>query len=69
MKIFPLLFMYCSNLSYKFSRQTQKKLVGFSHYGHFSDGVKPVSDVSNGGLTLEKEVFQIVMARLEKLDF
>jgi hypothetical protein len=28
--------MYCSNLSCKFSRQTQKKLVGFSHYGHFS---------------------------------
>jgi hypothetical protein len=27
--------MYCSNLSCKFSRQTQKKLVGFSHYGHF----------------------------------
>jgi hypothetical protein len=36
MKIFPLPFMYCSNLSCKFSRQTQKKLVGFSHYGHFS---------------------------------
>jgi extradiol dioxygenase family protein len=34
MKIFPLPFMYCSNLSCKFSRQTQKKLVGFSHYGH-----------------------------------
>jgi hypothetical protein len=33
--MFPLLFMYCSNLSCKFSRQTQKKLVGFSHYGHF----------------------------------
>jgi hypothetical protein len=29
--------MYCSNLSCKFSRQTQKKLVGFSHYGHFSN--------------------------------
>jgi hypothetical protein len=29
--------MYCSNLSCKFSRQTQKKLVGFSHYRHFSD--------------------------------
>jgi hypothetical protein len=26
--------MYCSNLSFKFSRQTQKKLVGISHYGH-----------------------------------
>jgi hypothetical protein len=25
-----------SNLSFKFSRQTQKKLVGFSHYGHFN---------------------------------
>jgi hypothetical protein len=35
MKNFPLPFMYCSNLSCKFSRQTQKKLVGFSHYGHF----------------------------------
>jgi hypothetical protein len=39
MKIFPLPFMYYSNLSCKFSRQTQKKLVGFSHYGHFSCGV------------------------------
>jgi hypothetical protein len=29
--------MYCSNLSCKFSRQTQKKLVGFSHYGHFNN--------------------------------
>jgi hypothetical protein len=28
--------MYCSTLSFNFSRQTQKKLVGFSHYGHFS---------------------------------
>jgi hypothetical protein len=28
--------MYCSNLSFKFYPQTQKKLVGFSHYGHFS---------------------------------
>jgi hypothetical protein len=37
MNIFPLPFMYCSNLSCKFSRQTQKKLVGFSHYGHFSN--------------------------------
>jgi hypothetical protein len=27
--------MFCSNLSCKFFRQTQKKLVGFSHYGHF----------------------------------
>jgi hypothetical protein len=27
------------------------------------------SDVSNGGLTLEKEVFQIFLARLEKLFF
>jgi hypothetical protein len=25
-----------SNLSFKFSRQTQKKLVGISHYGNFS---------------------------------
>jgi hypothetical protein len=40
MKIVPLLFMYCSNLSCKFSRQTQKKLVGFSHYGHFSSGLR-----------------------------
>jgi hypothetical protein len=29
-----------SNLSFKFSRQTQKKLVGFSHYGHFSKAKK-----------------------------
>jgi hypothetical protein len=29
--------MYCSNLSFKFYPQTQKKLVGFSHYGHFRD--------------------------------
>jgi hypothetical protein len=27
--------MYCSNLTFKFYPQTQKKLVGFSHYGHF----------------------------------
>jgi hypothetical protein len=40
MKIFPLPFMYCSNLSCKFSRQTQKKLVGFSHYGHFSSNCR-----------------------------
>jgi hypothetical protein len=26
-----------SNLSFKFSRQTKKKLVGISHYGHFSN--------------------------------
>jgi hypothetical protein len=28
-----------------------------------------VTDVSNGDLTLEKEVFQIFLARLEKLIF
>jgi hypothetical protein len=28
--------LLASNLSFKFSRQTQKKLVGISHYGHFS---------------------------------
>jgi hypothetical protein len=27
------------------------------------------TDVSNGDLTLEKEVFQFLLARLEKLDF
>jgi hypothetical protein len=32
--------MYCSNLSFKFSRQTQKKLVGILHYGHFSKSCK-----------------------------
>jgi hypothetical protein len=32
--------MYCSNLSFKFSRQTQKKLVGISHYGHFNNKKK-----------------------------
>jgi hypothetical protein len=39
MKFFPLtiylLLFLASNLSFKFSRQTQKKLVGISHYGHF----------------------------------
>jgi hypothetical protein len=59
MKIFPLPFMYCSNLSCKFSRQTQKKLVGFSHYGHFSRGSRFAANfIQNLYTVLKKRLWE-----------
>jgi hypothetical protein len=36
MKIFPLtIYVLLTNLLFKFYLRLKKKLVGFSHYGHF----------------------------------
>jgi hypothetical protein len=70
MKIFPLPFMYCSNLSCKFSRQTQKKLVGFSHHGHFSvcslygSNYKPAADTMT--LKAAHSASQLDVCRLDE---
>jgi hypothetical protein len=49
--------MYCSNLSFKFSRQTQKKLVGFSHYGHFSSQEVPRACICPDDMTIDAGVY------------